>query len=135
MAVLHTVFRGDQEARGRDEFAPLLNKHSAASRPTRTSSASAGPPEDSAGASPAASLRSTSPDGFAPTLPLSPPWPSPPWPSLGRVLFERAAVPLATSATKGAWLAGRRLMAIDATGFDVADTEANLARFGRTRTG
>jgi hypothetical protein len=29
MAVLHALLRGDQVARGRDEFAPLLNKHSA----------------------------------------------------------------------------------------------------------
>lgn len=50
-------------------------------------------------------------------------------------LFERAAVPLAGPGTKGAWLAGRRLMAIDATGFDVADTEANVARFGRMNSG
>lgn len=28
MAVLHALLRGDQVARGRDEFAPLLNKHS-----------------------------------------------------------------------------------------------------------
>jgi hypothetical protein len=52
-----------------------------------------------------------------------------------KMLFERAAVPLAGPGTKGAWLAGRRLMAIDVTSFDVADTEANLERFGRTRSG
>ena len=37
-----------------------------------------------------------------------------------KALFERAAVPLATPGTKGAWLGGRRLVAIDATSFDVA---------------
>jgi hypothetical protein len=37
-------------------------------------------------------------------------------------LFARAAVPVAEPATKGAWLARRRLMAIDGTSFDVADT-------------
>jgi hypothetical protein len=37
-------------------------------------------------------------------------------------LFDRAAVPVATSGTKGAWLARCRLMAIDGTSFDVADT-------------
>jgi hypothetical protein len=52
-----------------------------------------------------------------------------------KALFERAAVPLAGPGTKGAWLANRRLMAIDVTSFDVADTEANLQRFGRTRSG
>jgi hypothetical protein len=52
-----------------------------------------------------------------------------------KLLFDRAAVPLAGPGTKGAWLAGRRLMAIDVTSFDVADTDANLERFGRTRCG
>jgi hypothetical protein len=52
-----------------------------------------------------------------------------------RVLFERAAVPLASPGTKGAWLCGRRLMAIDATSFDVADTDANAERFGRMGSG
>jgi hypothetical protein len=52
-----------------------------------------------------------------------------------RALFDRAAVPLASAGTKGAWLARRRLMAIDATSFDVADTEANIERFGRMGSG
>ena len=52
-----------------------------------------------------------------------------------QALFERAAVPLAGPGTKGAWLARRRLMAIDATSFDVADTEVNVARFGRMGSG
>ncbi|WP_329106845.1 IS4 family transposase [Micromonospora sp. NBC_01699] len=52
-----------------------------------------------------------------------------------KALFERAAVPLATSGTKGAWLARRRLMAIDATSFDVADTSDNAERFGRMGSG
>lgn len=52
-----------------------------------------------------------------------------------KALFERAAVPLATSGTKGAWLARRRLMAIDATSFDVADTPDNVERFGRMGSG
>lgn len=50
-------------------------------------------------------------------------------------LFARAAVPVAGSGTKGAWLAGRRLMAIDGTSFDVADTPANVERFGRMGSG
>jgi Insertion element 4 transposase N-terminal len=52
-----------------------------------------------------------------------------------KALFDRAAVPLATSGTKGAWPARRRLMAIDATSFDVADTAANVERFGRMGSG
>jgi hypothetical protein len=52
-----------------------------------------------------------------------------------KVLFERAAVPLATSGTKGAWLARRRLMAIDASSFDVADTPDNIERFARMGSG
>jgi hypothetical protein len=52
-----------------------------------------------------------------------------------QALFERACVPLATSGTKGAWLARRRLMAIDATSFDVADTPDNLEKFGKTGSG
>jgi hypothetical protein len=50
-------------------------------------------------------------------------------------LFDRACVPLAGPGTKGAWLARRRLMAIDATSFDVADTEANVERFDRLGSG
>lgn len=50
-------------------------------------------------------------------------------------LFDRACVPLSGPGTKGAWLARRRLMAIDATSFDVADTEANVERFGRLGSG
>lgn len=50
-------------------------------------------------------------------------------------LFDRAAVPMAERGTKGAWLAGRRLMAIDCTSFDVADSEANEEHFGRVGSG
>ena len=52
-----------------------------------------------------------------------------------KALFERAAVPLAGPGTKGAWLGRRRLMAIDATSFDVADTVENVERFGRMGSG
>jgi hypothetical protein len=48
-----------------------------------------------------------------------------------RVLFERVAVPLATAPTPGAFLGGRRLVAIDGTCLDVADTAENAAHFGR----
>ncbi|MGH3846749.1 MAG: IS4 family transposase [Pseudonocardiaceae bacterium] len=46
-------------------------------------------------------------------------------------LFERVAEPLGTDATLGVWLAGRRLVAVDGTCLDVADTEVNAEHFGR----
>ncbi|CAN5752267.1 hypothetical protein BH24ACT2_BH24ACT2_00020 [soil metagenome] len=46
-------------------------------------------------------------------------------------LFRRVATPLATPGTPGAWLAGRRLVAIDGTYLDVADTAENEVWFGR----
>lgn len=46
-------------------------------------------------------------------------------------LFRRVAVPVATEATEGAWLAGRRLVAIDGTTVDVADSAENSGWFGR----
>ncbi|MDQ2789301.1 MAG: IS4 family transposase [Actinomycetota bacterium] len=46
-------------------------------------------------------------------------------------LFERVAVPIGVEATPGVWLAGRRLVAIDGTCLDVADTVANAEHFGR----
>ena len=52
-----------------------------------------------------------------------------------RELFHRAAVPVADLGTTGAWLRGRRLMAIDGTSFDVPDTAANVAAFGRKGSG
>ena len=48
-----------------------------------------------------------------------------------RALFERVAVPLAAPGAGGAWLAGRRLVAIDGTCLDVADTTENDEFFGR----
>jgi hypothetical protein len=48
-----------------------------------------------------------------------------------RELFVEVARPLATQATKGAWYRGLRLMALDGTTFDVPDTPANVAAFGR----
>ena len=47
------------------------------------------------------------------------------------LLFDRVAGPLAGPETPGCWLAGRRLVAIDGTCLDVADTPANDAFFGR----
>lgn len=46
-------------------------------------------------------------------------------------LFRRVASPLAEPGTAGAWLAGRRLVAIDGTSLDVADTVENATFFGR----
>jgi Insertion element 4 transposase N-terminal len=48
-----------------------------------------------------------------------------------RELFVQVARPLATQATKGAWYRGLRLMVLDGTTLDVADTPANTAAFGR----
>jgi len=47
------------------------------------------------------------------------------------LLFERVAEPLAETDTPGCWLAGRRLVAIDGTCLDLADTPANDGHFGR----
>ena len=47
------------------------------------------------------------------------------------VLFSRVAVPLATKQTPGAFLGGRRVVAIDGTCLDIADTPENDAHFGR----
>jgi Insertion element 4 transposase N-terminal/Transposase DDE domain len=52
-----------------------------------------------------------------------------------RVLFEQAARPLATTQTQGVWYRGLRVLAIDGTCLDVADTPANAAAFGRPGTG
>ena len=46
-------------------------------------------------------------------------------------LFARVARPLAGKGTPGCWLAGRRLVAIDGTCLDLADTPANDVFFGR----
>jgi hypothetical protein len=47
-----------------------------------------------------------------------------------RELFERVAVPCAQRSTAGAWLGGRRLMALDGVQLECADTPANAQRFG-----
>ena len=46
-------------------------------------------------------------------------------------LFERVARPIGTDEMPGVWLAGRRLVAIDGTCLDVADTPVNAEHFGR----
>ena len=50
-------------------------------------------------------------------------------------LFGEVAVPLAAEQTRGAWYRGLRLMSIDGTCLDVADTPANAAEFGRPGSG
>lgn len=52
-----------------------------------------------------------------------------------RALFAEVARPLATPTTKGAWYRGWRLVALDGTTLDVADTPANVAAFGRPTGG
>jgi Insertion element 4 transposase N-terminal/Transposase DDE domain len=49
-------------------------------------------------------------------------------------LFHQVCQPLATSATRGAFLFGLRLMALDGTTEDVPDTAANAVTFGRHRS-
>ena len=48
-----------------------------------------------------------------------------------QALFATVAAPLAEPGAGGAWLAGRRLVAIDGTCLDVADTPENTEWFGR----
>jgi hypothetical protein len=52
-----------------------------------------------------------------------------------KALFEAAAAPLASEQTTGAWYRGWRLMSIDGTCIDAADTPANAAGFGRPGSG
>jgi len=52
-----------------------------------------------------------------------------------RLLFRRTCQPMATPETKGAFGFGLRLMAIDGTLDEVADTPANALHFGRLTTG
>jgi Insertion element 4 transposase N-terminal len=51
------------------------------------------------------------------------------WEPLQR-LFAQVAVPVADLLTRGAFLAGRRLMAIDGFEWDAPDTRENAAAFG-----
>jgi hypothetical protein len=50
-------------------------------------------------------------------------------------LFDRACVPLATPSTRGAFYRDWRLVSVDGTTVDVADTPANAEVFGRAGTG
>ena len=49
-----------------------------------------------------------------------------------RLLFERIAVPMAVAGTRGAWLRGLRVMAIDGLVLDVPATPDNAKEFGRS---
>ncbi|MBI1845131.1 MAG: hypothetical protein HYR89_11065 [Actinobacteria bacterium] len=49
------------------------------------------------------------------------------------MLFERVARPLADEDTPGCRLAGRRLVAVDGTCLNLADTLSNDGFFGRPR--
>ena len=48
-----------------------------------------------------------------------------------RRLYEQVVRPVATPATKGAWYRAWRLVSLDGSCLDVADTEENCAAFGR----
>lgn len=52
-----------------------------------------------------------------------------------QALFRRVAQPVAAADTPGSWLAGRRMVAIDGTCLDLADTPANADHFGRPGSG
>lgn len=51
------------------------------------------------------------------------------------LLFKAVAVPLASASTRGAFYHSLRLVSLDGTCLDVADTEPNDAEFGRPGTG
>jgi len=46
-------------------------------------------------------------------------------------LFETGVAPVATPATPGAWYRARRIVSLDGTTLEVADTTANAEAFGR----
>ena len=50
-------------------------------------------------------------------------------------LFKEVATPIAKEQTRGAFLFGKRLMAIDGSKVDIPDTAENEAVFGRPKTG
>src|SRR6266508_3023441 len=52
-----------------------------------------------------------------------------------QVRFAKAARPLATPDTPGAWYRRWRLLAVDGATLDVADTADNEAAFGRAKSG
>jgi hypothetical protein len=56
-------------------------------------------------------------------------------PEVVREVFEQVAQPVATMMTKGAWLAGLRMVSIDGFEWDVPDSKANAAHFGYAGSG
>jgi len=56
-------------------------------------------------------------------------------PDAMKLLFERVAAPASSEGAAGSWWRGLRLMAIDATVFDLPDTAVNAAHFGRPGSG
>lgn len=52
-----------------------------------------------------------------------------------KTLFDRVAAPISSEGAAGSWWRGLRLVAIDGTVFDLADTPANDAHFGRPGSG
>ena len=52
-----------------------------------------------------------------------------------KALHDEVVKPIATSETKGAWYRGRRLVSLDGSTMDVADTERNGEAFGRPKAG
>ena len=53
-------------------------------------------------------------------------------PEVMRDIFEGVAAPVATTFTRGAWVRGWRVLAIDGFEVDVADTEANAGQFAHS---
>jgi hypothetical protein len=51
-----------------------------------------------------------------------------------RRLYEEVVGPIATAATPGAWYRAHRVVSLDGTTLDVADTRANARAFGRPRS-
>ena len=52
-----------------------------------------------------------------------------------QTLFERIAIPVATTFAPGAFVAGRRLVSMDGMVFDAADTDENAQEFGKPTGG
>lgn len=50
------------------------------------------------------------------------------------VLYRSTVAPVATPETPGAWYRGWRIMSVDGTTLDVADTQANARAFGRPKS-
>jgi hypothetical protein len=56
-------------------------------------------------------------------------------PDVVRAVFEHVAQPVAGLLTRGAWLAGRRMVSIDGFEWDVPDSAANAKHFGYAGSG